>query len=79
MGQFQYEWWSVRLLHPTGWMTWEFKAKDRDHVVQNILREVKDSNSAKNAQRPFWERKARILSVDWDSLTLDRKGYQRRW
>lgn len=77
MSKFNYEWWTVRILDTSGWNTWEFKGKSKENVVRQINKEVAYTNSKENANRPFWERKARIIKVDWDSLTLDRIGYQR--
>lgn len=77
MSNFHYEWWTVRILDTTGWCTWEFKGKNRENVVRQINAEVSDTNSKENTTRPFWKRKPKIIKVDWDSLTLDRVGYQR--
>lgn len=77
MSNFRYEWWTVRVHEPTGWCTWELKGKSRDHVIRQITKCVKEGNSDKNKLRPFYERQPTILEVDWESLTLDRIGYQR--
>jgi len=77
MASFNYEWWTVRIRDTAGWLTWEFKGKSRDHVVRQIKKEIADTNSEDNANRPVWKRRAAIIEVDWESLTLDRIGYQR--
>ena len=77
MGRFNYEWWTIKITDQSGTNTWEFKGKSKDHVIRQIRKEYNDTNSAENAARDYWHRKPRILSIDWDSLTLDRIGYQR--
>lgn len=77
MSSFNYEWWTVRATLATGPITLEFKAKNKDHAVKQILKEYRDSNSAKNLEADFWHRKDRIVDIHWDTLTLDRVGYQR--
>ena len=59
---FNYEWWTVRVKERTGILTWEFKGKNKDHIIKQIQKEMK---------------KGDILEVYWDTLTLDRIGYQR--
>ena len=76
---FQYQWWDVDVLYPHGRLTTEFKAKSKDHVIKQIKRWVKDSNSEENQSKPFWVRPDRVLEVYWDTLVLDRTGYQRRF
>lgn len=79
MGLYQYEWWDVVITDETGTMTWEFKGKDKEHVIVQINKAIKDTNSDENQARDIWHRRARILKVQWETLTLDRKGYQRRF
>lgn len=79
MASFHYEWWTVDIKTETGTVTWEFKGKSKDHVVRQIKSEIKDSNSEKNQARIVWERKQKIIEVYWDTLKLDRTGYQRRF
>ena len=61
---FNYEWWTVRIKERTGILTWEFKGKNKDHIIKQIQKEMK---------------KGDILEVYWDTLTLDRIGYQTIW
>ena len=77
MGSFQYEWWTVDIRSETGRLTWEFKGKNKDSVIKQIEREIKRRDSEKNLAKDCWHREARILEVYWDTLTLDRTGYQR--
>jgi len=77
MSNFNYQWWTVRVKLHTGEYTAEVKAKSREHAIRQIEREVKETNSEKNLSKPLWERKNPILDVYWDTLTLDRTGYQR--
>ena len=79
MSQYHYEWWDVVITDESGTMTWEFKAKDKEHVIARIKEAIRDTNSDVNQARDFWHRRPRILNVQWDTLTLDRVGYQRRF
>jgi len=77
MAQYHYEWWTVDIRDEAGTCTWEFKGRNRETIVRQINKEVADTNSDKNAARSVWERKPRILEVNWNTLKLDRVGYQR--
>lgn len=79
MGQFQYEWWTVSIKDQTGTNVWEFKAKSKDHAVKQIQWMVKYSNSEANLNQDCWHRRPRIVEVYWETLALDRKGYQRQF
>lgn len=74
MGIFEYEWWTVDVILATGRISFETKAKDKDHAVKQILRMAKGHDKEVQAVRP--EFKTKIL---WETLSLDRKGYQRRF
>lgn len=74
-----YEWWTVKITDESGSNTWELKATSKENAIKQIEKEVSFTNSEKNLKADFWHRKARILKVDWESLQLDRIGYQRRW
>ena len=77
MSKFNYEWWVVDIRTPVGIYPCEFKGKDREHVIKQIEKEVRFTNSEKNLSAPFWSRRNQILEVYWDTLKLDRTGYQR--
>lgn len=79
MATFHYEWWTVDVTEPAGRVTLEFKARSKAHAIRQIEKEVAISNSNENASRPWWDRMNPILEVYWDTLTLDRTGYQRRF
>ena len=79
MAKFNYEHWTVEITDEAGTTTWEFKGKDKDHVIKQIMKEVADSNSEQNLNRTMWQRKPMIKSVNWDSMLLDRTGYNRRF
>lgn len=66
MKTFEYEWWTVNIYFLTGGCKCEFKGKSRETVVRQINKYIKDNRDE-------------ILSVDWTSMELDRKGYQRRF
>lgn len=76
MGAFEYEWWTVDVKTEGGTITYEFKGKNRENVIKQINKEVKKSN---DPDLPWWERGARIIEVFWNTLTLDRVGYQRKF
>ena len=76
-GSFQYEWWTVKMsVQGHGLMTAEYKAKSREHAVKQIKKDVEFTNSEKNLTADVWHRQNRITDVLWDTLTLDRVGYQ---
>ena len=74
---FNYEWWTVEITDEAGTLTWEFKGKNREGVVRQVEKAVKDSNSEENQRKDVWHRKPRIIGVNWETLKLDRTGYQR--
>ena len=67
MGSFQYEWWHVQSKEPTGIYTLECKAKNKENAVKQFKNWYKDD--------PF----GIIGEIQWDTLKLDRTGYQRRF
>lgn len=77
MGRFQYEWWTVNITFENGTYTCEYKGKTKYHIIRQIEKEIAYTNSEANLNKNIYVRKARILSVDWASLKLDRVGYQR--
>lgn len=74
---FQFQWWDVDIQYSSGKLTTEFKAKSRDHAIKQIQKMVKEYNSEENQKRPVWFRRPRVIEVYWDTLCLDRVGYQR--
>lgn len=80
-GSFQYEWWTVDIRLGVGRITAEFKARDKEHVIKQIEREVKKTNSPENLAKPWYDRTWRqpIKEVYWETLKLDRVGYERRF
>lgn len=77
MGSFEYEWWTVSIRFPAGVCVCEYKGKSKESVIRQINREIKQSNSKENLELPIWKQKQQILQVYWETLKLDRKGYQR--
>lgn len=79
MTNFQYEWWTVEIaVENMGFDTWEFKGKSKDHIIKQIEKAIKDTNSEDNLKKGWLEgRKQRIREVRWDTLKLDHIGYQR--
>lgn len=77
---FHYEWWTVEIaVENMDFQTWEFKGKSKEHIIKQIKKEIEDTNSEKNLEKPLWQRKQRIREVKWETLTLDHTGYQRRF
>lgn len=74
MGQFQYEWWNIDLKEATGLITLEVKAKSKDGAIKQIKRIAEKHDKEVQAVRPDFR-----TEIYWDTLTLDRKGYQRRF
>lgn len=74
---FQYQWWTVDVQYPHGRLATEFKGKSKDHVIKQIKKWVSDCNSEKSQSKPFWVRPSQVIEVFWDTLVLDRTGYQR--
>lgn len=77
MAAFHYEYWTVQIKQPTGTYILEIKGKSKENVIKQINKEVAEANSEENQKRDYWHRKQKILEVYWDTLTLDRIGYQR--
>lgn len=79
MGEFKFEWWTIDIRDECGRMGWEFKGKDRDHVIKQIEKEIKSTNSKRNASSDVFHRRPKILEVYWDTLQLNRIGYTRKF
>lgn len=77
MASFKYEWWTVKIQDEAGISTCEFKGRSKENVIKQIQKEVQDSNSETNFMRDVWHRKPKIIKVFWETLTLERIGYQR--
>ena len=74
MGQFQYEWWTVSVREATGVVVWEMKSRNKDAAIKQIKRMAKKHDEFIQQRRPDFR-----TEVFWDTLTLDRTGYQRRF
>ena len=74
MGKFQYEWYTVDMIQATGRVGVEVKAKSRAGAIKQIEKMAKEHDDFVRAVRPDFS-----TEVLWDTLTLDRKGYQRRF
>lgn len=71
MATFNYEWWTIEIRYTNGTYTCEFKGKNKENIIRQIKKEVKDTNSGKKG---FC---AQVIEVYWETLKLDRIGYQR--
>ena len=72
MGSFQYEWWTVEVKEATGKIGWEVKAKSKEGAIKQIKKWAKEHDDEVKPHRPDFS-----TEIYWDTLTLDRKGYQR--
>ena len=71
MKTFNYEWWVVSIHFTNGTVDCEFKGKNKENIIRQIKKEVKEINSGKRGYQP------QIIEVYWETLRLDRIGYQR--
>lgn len=69
---FEYEWWTVEVQEATGKYKWEVKAKNRSNAEKQILKWAKEHDEEVNRVRPDFK-----TTIYWDTMVLDRKGYQR--
>lgn len=69
MADFHYEWWLIDVLETTGHITWEVKGKTKEHALKQIEKRVKNQNENKYC--------GNVIEVYWNTLRLDRIGYQR--
>lgn len=77
-GSFQYEWWTVDVLYTTGLACTEFKGKSKEHIIRQIEKWAANRNRKFNdTSLPWWERGCGVKEIRWDTLKLDRVGYQR--
>ena len=74
---YHFEWWTVEILEATGKCTLEIKAKTKENAIRQINKVVQISNSKENLSKPIWQQKVKIREVYWDTLKIDRIGYQR--
>ena len=71
---FEYEWWHVEAQEATGKYTWEVKAKSKDGAIKQFKKMAQKHNEFVQKVRPDFE-----TVIFWNTLTLDHKGYQRRF
>lgn len=79
MKTFEYEWWTVKIKIPVGIHTWEFQGKSKAHVIKQIEKAIRQGEKDKANNVSDLNRAPEIIEVYWDTLTLDRKGYKRRF
>lgn len=79
MAKFNYSIFTVDVLLSTGRIGYEIKAKDENNAIKQIKKLVADSNSPENLKKSWLDRLPQIKEVFWDTLTLDRTGYIRRY
>ena len=78
MTNYHYEWWTVDVVETSGRYTWEIKGKTKDSVIRQIKAQVKKQNrKADDETLHVLFRPGKVLEVLWDTLELDRVGYQR--
>lgn len=74
MGKYQYQWWTVEVREATGRCTWEIKARSKEGAVKAINKLANEHNEYVRKVRPDFN-----TEIYWETLTLDREGYQRRF
>ena len=74
MGNFQYQWWTIDVREATGRIGWEIKAKNKENAIKEINKRVSKYNEFIHKRRPDFN-----AEIYWDTLTLDRQGFQRRF
>ena len=72
MGNFQYEWWAVEVKEATGKCILEVKARSKDNAIKQINKYATDHDKEVQPHRPNFK-----TEVLWETLELDRVGYQR--
>lgn len=77
MAKFNYEWWTVEVRFDCGTIVCEYKGKNKENVIRQIKKDFKDTNSQENLNAPWWKRRNQMVEVYWETLELDRIGYQR--
>ena len=78
MSEKHFEWWLVDVLETSGKITWEIKCKSEEHAKKQIIARVKKQNKiADDTTAPVWKRSGKVIEVFWNTLKIDRIGYQR--
>lgn len=77
MKTFNYEWWTVTIRFDCGTMDCEYKGKNKENIIRRIKKDFEYTNSKENLNAPWYKRKSQILEIYWETLRLDRIGYQR--
>lgn len=78
MASFNYEWYTVDVLEATGRCTWEVKAKNAENAAKQIRKEAEiKTKAAHDETLPWWKRGGEVIEIYWDTMKLDRIGYQR--
>lgn len=67
MGSFQYEWWNVDAILGKTKIIFEVKAKNKENAIKQF--EKMNADCKKNFGQN-WQ-------ILWETMRLDRKGYQR--
>lgn len=71
---FEYEWWNVEAQEATGKTIWEVKAKSKDGAIKQFKKMAQEHDEYIRRVRPDFK-----TIIFWDTLTLDHKGYRRRF
>lgn len=75
MGQlFEYEWWTVDVREATGRITYEVKAKNRKNAEKQVIQMASRHDEFIQKVRPDFK-----TEIYWETMKLDRTGYQRRF
>jgi hypothetical protein len=83
MGKFHYEWWTVKAKTVIGVIAIEVKAKNKDGAIRQFEKQKKISDEwfgqYFSGVKPTTRPPTRIFEIYWETLTLDRVGYQREF
>ncbi len=74
MGAFQYEWWVVKAREATGIIDWQVKAKSKDGAIRQLKQMAIDHDEEIQRVRSDFN-----TVIFWETLTLEKKGYQRNF
>lgn len=78
MGSFQYEWWTMNCIVCGMSMTLEVKAKNKENAIKQF-KKMADIDKAITFADKIRAKQLSEGKMLFDTLQLDRKGYQRRF
>ena len=76
MSSFQYEWWLVDVIINGTKMALEVKAKNKENAIKQIEK-MANLEKAKTFEEMITATQLTEGKIFWETLRLDRKGYQK--